>query len=557
MWVGSGFRGRGSVLNDLRLLSLEPPLQQRQRALANTLSSSCWRVLELQQQQQQQQQQKQAAGLQPGTWFHQTARSINATRAQEAAAAGQQQQQQQDSSSSISGSGITSGSPSQKGMLHPGEQKCRIVGAALAGDDLHSRQDAAAAAAATAAAAAAAQMQLAATEIVGDNCLGLQPQFGQPGAEAAPAVSTAAAATPAAAAPPAAIPAAAAATRVTAGAAAPDEVETGSAADDIVEVVLAQPSPPPAAANDAAADATVADPAALEVAAAATAAAAAAAGGVAAGAAANQTAAAAAEDNSVEIIELGSSEDEWVDQWQRPRRRAAAAAAAALMTLVAAEETSGAAAARAAAAAAATRAAAVPYRVTVPLAKKRDPAAAAAVAAAAADRRVFSGSSSRGSSNSSSSSSSLDCVPDEKRLPSNPLRLPFFMSERDRKEATAFIVGAHGLHQRLATPLLSAESMSLLRAHRRLNDEVINFFFSLLQRRNEESVLRGDAVPKCHFFNSFFNERLKVASYEGVSRWTKRVDLFSYDLLLLPVHHKENEHWALGVVDFRYFIEKP
>ncbi|XP_026193712.1 cilia- and flagella-associated protein 54 [Cyclospora cayetanensis] len=214
----------------------------------------------------------------------------------------------------------------------------------------------------------------------------------------------------------------------------------------------------------------------------------------------------AAEENKtpVEVIELGSSDDEWVDLWQRPRRRAAAAAAAALTALAEAEEDG-----LSGASPGAASSDAAPYHPHVSLTKQRD------LLGGTAPRRI-----------AICTERSIVDAHGTQRLPVNLSRLPLFMSERE-------------------------ESMALLRVNRQLNDEVINFFFSLLQRRNDEALARGDAVPKCHFFNSFFDERLKVASYEGVRRWTKRVDLFAHDLLLLPVHHKEQQHWALGVVDFR------
>lgn len=36
--------------------------------------------------------------------------------------------------------------------------------------------------------------------------------------------------------------------------------------------------------------------------------------------------------------------------------------------------------------------------------------------------------------------------------------------------------------------------------------------------------------------------------HSAVKRWTRKVDVFSYDLLLVPVHL--GMHWCLAVVDF-------
>ncbi|NXC89882.1 SENP1 protease, partial [Cercotrichas coryphoeus] len=77
-----------------------------------------------------------------------------------------------------------------------------------------------------------------------------------------------------------------------------------------------------------------------------------------------------------------------------------------------------------------------------------------------------------------------------------------------------------------------------------LNDEIINFYMNLLMERSKEKDL-----PAVHAFNTFFFTKLKTAGYQAVKRWTKKVDIFSVDLLLVPIHL--GVHWCLAVVDFR------
>ncbi|KAM9321181.1 sentrin-specific protease 1 [Gastrophryne carolinensis] len=77
-----------------------------------------------------------------------------------------------------------------------------------------------------------------------------------------------------------------------------------------------------------------------------------------------------------------------------------------------------------------------------------------------------------------------------------------------------------------------------------LNDEIINFYMNLLMERSKRKGL-----PKVHAFNTFFFPKLKSAGYQAVKRWTKKVDIFSMDVLLVPVHL--GVHWCLAVVDFR------
>ncbi|XP_067385722.1 sentrin-specific protease 1 [Emydura macquarii macquarii] len=77
-----------------------------------------------------------------------------------------------------------------------------------------------------------------------------------------------------------------------------------------------------------------------------------------------------------------------------------------------------------------------------------------------------------------------------------------------------------------------------------LNDEIINFYMNLLMERSKEKGL-----PTVHAFNTFFFTKLKTAGYQAVKRWTKKVDIFSMDILLVPIHL--GVHWCLAVIDFR------
>lgn len=77
-----------------------------------------------------------------------------------------------------------------------------------------------------------------------------------------------------------------------------------------------------------------------------------------------------------------------------------------------------------------------------------------------------------------------------------------------------------------------------------LNDEVINFYMNLLIERG-----KNDNYPNVYAFNTFFYPKLLKTGYSSVRRWTKKVNLFSHDLLLIPVHL--GMHWCLATVDFR------
>uniref|UniRef100_A0A7N4Q1N7 SUMO specific peptidase 1 n=1 Tax=Sarcophilus harrisii TaxID=9305 RepID=A0A7N4Q1N7_SARHA len=77
-----------------------------------------------------------------------------------------------------------------------------------------------------------------------------------------------------------------------------------------------------------------------------------------------------------------------------------------------------------------------------------------------------------------------------------------------------------------------------------LNDEIINFYMNMIMERSKEK-----GMPSVHAFNTFFFTKLKTAGYQAVKRWTKKVDVFSVDILLVPIHL--GVHWCLAVIDFR------
>lgn len=99
--------------------------------------------------------------------------------------------------------------------------------------------------------------------------------------------------------------------------------------------------------------------------------------------------------------------------------------------------------------------------------------------------------------------------------------------------------------------LSCAFNMTITRADMRtlsdsawLNDNVINFYMNLLVDRNQTQ-----GYPALYAFNTFFYTKLKSGGYRSVRRWTKAVNLFAKELILVPVHL--DVHWSLVVTDLR------
>lgn len=70
--------------------------------------------------------------------------------------------------------------------------------------------------------------------------------------------------------------------------------------------------------------------------------------------------------------------------------------------------------------------------------------------------------------------------------------------------------------------------------------QVINFYMNLLVERSKDPSL-----PSVNTFNTFFYPKLRSSGYSAVRRWTKKMDIFSKDILLVPVHL--GVHWCLSV----------
>jgi sentrin-specific protease 1 len=91
-----------------------------------------------------------------------------------------------------------------------------------------------------------------------------------------------------------------------------------------------------------------------------------------------------------------------------------------------------------------------------------------------------------------------------------------------------------------------------------LNDEVINFYMSILQERDDNLVTEFNKNQKdekakkltSHYFNSFFFTKLLengIYNYANVKRWSRKFDIFSKEKVFIPVN-LHNTHWTLVVI---------
>lgn len=107
---------------------------------------------------------------------------------------------------------------------------------------------------------------------------------------------------------------------------------------------------------------------------------------------------------------------------------------------------------------------------------------------------------------------------------------------------------------------LTRQDLQRLRDTEWLNDEVINFYLSLLKQRSDDRLKKadaqqaaaGEAWPRVHFLNTFFYPLLSDKggyNYARVQKWTRRIDLFAMDRVVVPIHL--GNHWCLAVINLQ------
>lgn len=148
----------------------------------------------------------------------------------------------------------------------------------------------------------------------------------------------------------------------------------------------------------------------------------------------------------------------------------------------------------------------------------------------------------------------------EQRLRPKPKPLPSSLPPED-EEKVNIILRQRGVVSKHAREQVTDQDLSRLKPCQWLNDEIINFYGSMILARSEASkenpamngVVPGKGKPlNAHYFSTFFWSKLKGEGYDKarLAKWTKKFDLFSKDVVLIPVNHN-NAHWTGAAIDFR------
>ncbi|KAF9821845.1 hypothetical protein IEO21_00275 [Rhodonia placenta] len=137
------------------------------------------------------------------------------------------------------------------------------------------------------------------------------------------------------------------------------------------------------------------------------------------------------------------------------------------------------------------------------------------------------------------------------KLPPLPTALP---PEDDRQVDE--LLSKHGVISKIEREQVTDKDLMRLRPNKWLNDEIINFYGQLILTRSEEgkeNFVKNSKKPlDVHYFSTFFWSKLENEGYEKgrLAKWTKKVDIFQKDVVLIPVNHG-NSHWTAAAINFR------
>ena len=141
---------------------------------------------------------------------------------------------------------------------------------------------------------------------------------------------------------------------------------------------------------------------------------------------------------------------------------------------------------------------------------------------------------------------------------------------------------SRGIISSLPAAEVASKDISKLLPGEWLNDEVINFYGVMVNRRGAAAKQRRDDgeareedadLLDVHVFSSFFFAKLQGSGYQGVKKWTKKVniisskmlwnqnvmiftpphavgkfDLFQKDIIIMPIN-LGNAHWVCAAIN--------
>lgn len=106
--------------------------------------------------------------------------------------------------------------------------------------------------------------------------------------------------------------------------------------------------------------------------------------------------------------------------------------------------------------------------------------------------------------------------------------------------------------------MITNDDILLLNEENYLNDVLIDFYLKYVYH----AQLSAEQQNLTYIFNSFFYTRLTqkmptdgreaMQGHASVAKWTRRVNLFDKDFVLIPIN--ENSHWFLAIICFPWLV---
>ncbi|KAL8772792.1 MAG: hypothetical protein Q9209_002137 [Squamulea sp. 1 TL-2023] len=139
---------------------------------------------------------------------------------------------------------------------------------------------------------------------------------------------------------------------------------------------------------------------------------------------------------------------------------------------------------------------------------------------------------------------------------------PFWCNENNDKEEIQRYSKTHGLGKPWPKPLVYPKEgkkrttvdfsdLERLDEGEFLNDNLIAFYLRYLEHQAEQS--EPTMARKVYMFNTFFYASLtstkagqRSINYEAVQKWTRGIDIFTYDFVIVPVN--ESAHWYVAII---------
>lgn len=154
----------------------------------------------------------------------------------------------------------------------------------------------------------------------------------------------------------------------------------------------------------------------------------------------------------------------------------------------------------------------------------------------------------------------LERSPDKLLDPLNPDEEQIYQILTVKTPPNARLTSFRKLRSRVYVNYLYGNHCRLLQPKKWVNDEIINAYGMLLNKRTDDLVeavpnMENKGLPRAHAFSTFFFSKLSEPNtfdYDVVRRWTRRpdIDVLAYDILLFPININKT-HWVLVVINMR------